>query len=167
MQAGIRAHFQCKRFGKVEDTLRLVFANVTTAQHDILSAYTDVVSFPANLNAEIGTALTVVQNRMKALGIPSKRVTSTTRWVQLIRGILNHTESLKLLNKDNVVELVAANMDTQFQNLSQTIQDKITTFLTNHNIDLSIAATDTVEDILQDLADTITVIHKIFGVPLQ
>lgn len=163
MRTQMQARFQCKRFGDIDNPLRLVFVDVSTTQHTILSNYSDVVSFPANLTNAVGANLATVRTQLRALGLPAKRLLTTHTWKQVIKYLINHSESLKLLHKDNVKDFIASNLNIRLIDLPQNVQNKVTNFLTNRNIDIVLTAQMDVEDLLEALSDKINVTHIIEG----
>lgn len=67
----------------------LIMADVTTGQDTQLGLQSDVISLPelANLDNQIGGALSQVQTKLEALNLPSEWVTSTFTYRQIIRLI--------------------------------------------------------------------------------
>ena len=163
MTGEVHCAFQCKRFCAVDNTQRLVFADVTPAQHTSISSNSDVISFPANLNNQVGINLTVTKTALNNLGFPAKKLLATHTWKQVIKGLINHSESLKVLNADNIRDFVANNLNTLLVDLPQNVKDKVTNYLAKHNISVTLTASMTVEDLLQALADKVNVIHKVYG----
>lgn len=163
MRTRMKARFQCKRFGDVDNPLRLVFVDTTLINHATLQGYSDVVSFSANLNNQVGSNLAAIKAQLKALGIPSKKLNGNNTWKQLVKGIIDHTESLKILHKDNVKDFIADNMNTLLVNLPQSVQGKVTNFLSNRGLTITLTSGMDVEDLLYALAGKINVTHKIEG----
>src|SRR5687768_14916725 len=62
----------------------LMAADMTAAQHTLLSSKTDVDAIPANLDNTIGAQLATVKTRMRAWNIPANWLTSTTTYRQLV-----------------------------------------------------------------------------------
>lgn len=77
----------------------ILAANVTPAQHTALSAYSDVISIPVNIDAAIGSgALSTVKARMEALYIPADWVTATTTWRQALAAVLRMAQYMQRLH---------------------------------------------------------------------
>ena len=163
MRLLMKARFHCKRFGAVDNPLRIVFVDTTPANHTILRGYPDVVNFPANLNNTVGVNLEIARTQLRDLGLPAKKLQATHTWKQLIKRLINHSESLKLLHKDNIKEFVANNLTTLIIDLPANVQTKINTFLTNRGISVDLTGLD-VEDLLEELTNKININHVIDGV---
>lgn len=65
----------------------LIAADVTTAQHNSVSAQPDVVSIPQNLDSQIGANLATVRSRIEQLRIPGNWAQATDTYRTLLRMI--------------------------------------------------------------------------------
>lgn len=111
----------------------IIGADVTPAQHAALSAYSDVISLPANIDAAIGSdaVLAQVKAGMETLFIPADWVTTGTTWRQVIAAVLRMAQFMQRLhglyglqlssgrNLDIKMSAVPAGIRTQMQTAAQ------------------------------------------------
>lgn len=82
--AGLDVPWSAKDYGLI-DTM-LVAADVTTDQHNTLTANADVTAIPANIDQPISqAALPTVKNHLEALHIPAKWVTTAHTYRDVLR----------------------------------------------------------------------------------
>lgn len=65
----------------------LLRADVTQVLHDSVSANSDVISFPLNIDNQVGAALTTVKTKMTAAQIPNDWVLATMTYRQILRRL--------------------------------------------------------------------------------
>lgn len=137
----------------------LVRTDVTTVQHNQLSAQPDVISFPAALSNTISpVALAEVQASLEALDIPAEWVTTSytyrdiaealTGWIQFLQrwSALVDLARKKLFNGTTVT------MDTQWGDLPLAVRQYLAGVAQDMNLDTSqVTATTTMRQIARGL----------------
>lgn len=102
------------------------WADVTPAEHAIISADTQTLSAPVNINNTLGdNAVTTVSNFLESIKIPAQWVNSTKTYREVIRGIVEFFSIYQMLREVlNGQSLFSAGitLDTQWQDMPQQFQ---------------------------------------------
>lgn len=104
----------------------LVAADVTTVQHNLLNAQSDVITVPANIdNAIGGGAISTVRSRLEALHIPGNTVQAADTYrnaLRVVAGVFQFAQRFHgLYNRSIFDEFTGLNttwseLSTEFQN---------------------------------------------------
>ena len=152
---GLDVRWSAMDFGL--EPVMLVWADVTNPQHTALSANTDVVSLPANIdNAISAGALNSVKAALEGLNIPAGWVTTGHTYRQVLRivaGLFQFAQRFHGLHGERLFG-GSFTMETQFRDLPQAVRTKLTQAAESHDYDTSaLSGTSTVRQILKFLAD--------------
>jgi hypothetical protein len=135
----------------------LVVADVTPAQHTLLSTQGDVTAIPADITQNVSTtALATVKANLEALSLPAGWVTTTNTYSQVLHAVMaifqfaGRFQALTGLSPFNG----GATLDTRFNQLSQTVQDGIVNTAADMGLSTAgLTPTTTLRQILKSIAD--------------
>lgn len=135
----------------------LVAADVSAGQHTSISANSDVVSAPANIDNTITAgALTNVKSALEALNIPANWATTANTYRDVLRvvaGIFQFAQRYHGMHNKQLLPS-GVTLDTQFQDLPAAMQTELVDVADSMQIDRSGATgTITVRQILKAFAD--------------
>jgi hypothetical protein len=139
------------------EALYLVKADVTAAQRTALSAQTDVLVVPANIdNTVSAAALARIQATLEAANLPSEWVTTALTYRQVLRRTRRIITFMQRW-AGMFVERVFVNgitLDTRWNQLSPTVQQRLRDVAASLTLDTSsIANNTTMRTILRVVAD--------------
>jgi len=152
--AGI-TNSSCMFFGI--DANVLVAANLDTSADATLTAFTDVVAFPTDLDANIGAgAVTIVQNKLEALNIPGNWVNTSYTYRDVLRmvgGLFQFANRYFAMNNLSIFR-GGVTLDTTFGQLPVLERQRLQNVAADLNYDTSgVSGSTTIRAILKSLAD--------------
>lgn len=136
----------------------LVRADVTAAQHTLLTSYSDVIAFPSNLNNSITqTAIDNVTPKLEAYKIPADWLSTSLTYKQALRRVYRIFQVHKFMHQHGTnFNLFSSGytFSTTFSELPVKARDKLVLIATNLNADTSqLAASSTLRQIFKVLMD--------------
>lgn len=151
---GVGIHFQGMDYGL--ETIYVLGAEVSPAQHASISANSDVIAVPANLDAQVGGNLAAVKSALQSVHIPAAWIVSTHTYREIIGIVGNAFQFLQRLNgrwRKSVFES-GITLATTFAQLTQNQRDVLRNVADSFGMDYSaITGATTIEDALFILAD--------------
>lgn len=133
----------------------LVGADVTTAQHNSISANADVTSVPANLDNQVGANLATVQAALENLKIPADWITSGMTYRQILSLIIKLFRILQRLLGRWATTIFEAGITlaTTMAELTQAQRDRLQDVADSFGIDTSnVTGATTIRQALRFLA---------------
>lgn len=143
-----------------QEPVYLIRADVTPAQHTALTAFSDVIAFPADLTTTLGgaAAVTAAKTKLEALKIPADWVTTTTTTRELLRAVARFiavNQRLDGLSRKSVFE-GAITPETTVAQLTAAQRTALAGALVSFGLDTSaVAGVTTLRQILKTAAASI------------
>ena len=142
--------FAARYYGS-DDVCIVRAKNISTVDHDIVSAYPDVLSIPLNINNNLTAgAVTVAQNFLESLYIPADWVNTNRTYKQVLKIIaalfaFNEQWSKLTLGSSPFKENL--DLTTQYNQLTTNVQNRIKQIFDDNAIDRSaLTATSTLRE---------------------
>lgn len=135
----------------------LVVADVTPAQHTVLSTQGDVTSIPADITQTISTtALATVKSNLEALNLPAQWVTTSNTYAQVLHAVMGIFQFAGRFVALTGIDPFSGGvtLDTRFNQLSQAVQNGITNTAADQGLSTAgLTPTSTLRQILKSIAD--------------
>lgn len=141
-----------------------LFAAVTAEQHTALSAQTDVLAVPANLDTTISAlALTTIQTKLEAANLPADWVTTSMTYRTVLRTLLKIAQIAQRytgLFGTAPMWPAGVTLDTRWNQLTQAQQSRLLQVAQSFNLDTTgVTNTMTLRQIYRALADQLPAVH--------
>jgi hypothetical protein len=135
----------------------MVGADVTTEQHNQLSAYVDVLAIPENLDNNLSpAAVSKAQSTLEDMNIPANWINSSYTFRQVLRivgGLFQFAQRVKGLTKEKIFDL-GIPMSRKWKDLPLGMKQRLSDAADSMGYDKSdITANSTVRQVLKNLAD--------------
>lgn len=118
----------------------LCAADTTDTQDAAITANADARALPADLDQDVGGALTTVQNYLEAAVIPAQWITDTTPFrtvVRAVAGLMQFAARYAVLNNGDVLIVNQAALDLRVNQLSAARRNALTATATDLGYDTS------------------------------
>jgi hypothetical protein len=148
----------------------LCYADLTDPQHTAVVSDPEIWGLPLDLDTEIGTNLTAVQNALEAGKLPVGWVTATMTYRNLLKYINAACQLMRRLtgklNTTAGVIVGAVTLETEWLDLPLAARTALQEIGVEWGLDTSmITGTSTVREIIKAVADQVPSMH-LWGIPL-
>lgn len=136
----------------------LLKADLTATEATTLSAQTDVLAVPANLDAQVsGAALPTIQSKLEALNLPGNWITTALTYRQAlktVRRVISFMQRYQGLFPADRVFDAGITLDTRLNQLTQAQRQRLQDVATSLGLDTSgVTTTMTIRQALRQMAD--------------
>lgn len=130
-EGGLGVNWSLMDYGA--ENYALVLVDITTEQHDALSANSDVVSIPTNIDSNLTSgAVSVAKTKLEAMNIPADWIDTSYTYRQVLRKIVglfqfaqrHHAKfGVKVIEKEQTLETAIGDLSKNTKNNLQKTAD--------------------------------------------